>query len=189
MFQLGMHSVLPIDKNRVPLGNAIVWSDNRAKKEANDLKNSALGKSLYMVTGTPIHAMSPLNKITWLKNNERSLRCYAKISFHKTYIIQQLTGKYRVDYSVASATGMQNIYSLQWEDDALKHAGINREKLPNLVPVFYSGASLKKVYQTSLRLHDKVKLIVGSTDGCTATLGTVSGEMEKQRLRLKKVAP
>ena len=39
-FSSAMHSVLPIDKNGVPLGNAMVWSDNRAKKEADDLKNS-----------------------------------------------------------------------------------------------------------------------------------------------------
>src|SRR5690349_24354485 len=45
-FNSAMHSVLPIDKNGVPLGNAIVWSDNRAKKEADDLKNSALGTAL-----------------------------------------------------------------------------------------------------------------------------------------------
>jgi gluconokinase len=56
-FSSAMHSVLPINKNGAPLGNAIVWSDNRAKKEANDLKNSPLGKSLYNATGTPIHAM------------------------------------------------------------------------------------------------------------------------------------
>src|SRR3954469_12206821 len=56
-FSSAMHSVLPIDKNGVPLGNAIVWSDNRAKKEAGDLKNSSLGRSLYKTTGTPIHAM------------------------------------------------------------------------------------------------------------------------------------
>src|SRR5689334_24129530 len=50
-FSSAMHSVLPIDRNGVPLGNAMVWSDNRAKKEAGDLKNSALGKSLYNATG------------------------------------------------------------------------------------------------------------------------------------------
>src|SRR6185295_3887120 len=71
-FSSAMHSVLPIDKNGVPLGNAIAWSDNRAKKEADDLKDSPLGKLLYQTTGTPIHAMSPLNKITWLKNNDKA---------------------------------------------------------------------------------------------------------------------
>src|SRR6478736_2839077 len=49
-FNSAMHSVLAIDKNGVPLGNAIVWSDNRAKKEAGDLKNGDLGRSLYKAT-------------------------------------------------------------------------------------------------------------------------------------------
>lgn len=171
-FSSAMHSVLPIDKNGVPLGNAMVWSDNRAKKEADNLKNSKLGKSLYRATGTPIHAMSPLNKITWLKNNDKErFRATQKFLSIKTYIIQQLTGEYIVDYSVASATGMLNIKTLKWEADALNHAGINPEKLADIVSVFYSPKKLKKEYQTSLGLHDKVKLIIGSSDGCMATLG------------------
>ena len=108
-FSSAMHSVLPIDKNGVPLGNAMAWSDNRAKKEARDLKNSSLGKSLYKITGTPIHAMSPLNKIKWLKNNDKDrFAATQKFLSIKTYIIQQLTGEYIVDYSIASATGMLN---------------------------------------------------------------------------------
>jgi gluconokinase len=49
-----MHSVLAVDKNGNPLGNAITWSDNRAKKEADKLKTSALGKTIYTATGTPL---------------------------------------------------------------------------------------------------------------------------------------
>ena len=171
-FSSAMHSVLPIDKNGVPLGNAIVWSDNRAKKEAGDLKNSDLGKLLYKATGTPIHPMSPLNKIAWLKDNDTNrFQAAQKFLSIKTYIIQQLTGEYVVDYSVASATGILNIHTLKWETDALKHIGISAERLADLVPVFYSPKKLKKEYQTSLGLPDKVKVIVGSSDGCMATLG------------------
>jgi gluconokinase len=172
-FSSAMHSVLPIDKHGVPLGNALVWSDNRAKKEADDLKLSALGKSLYKATGTPIHAMSPLNKIIWLKNNDHDRFASAqKFLSIKTYIIQQLTGEYAVDYSVASATGMLNIHSLKWEEDALKHAGIQTEALADVVSVFYSPKKLKKEFQASLGLTDKVKIIIGSSDGCMATLGS-----------------
>jgi gluconokinase len=171
-FSSAMHSVLPIGKNGVPLGNAIAWSDNRAKKEAHDLKNSSLGKSLYKITGTPIHAMSPLNKIKWLKNNDKDrFTATQKFLAIKTYIIQQLTGEYIVDYSIASATGMLNTRTLKWEADALKYTGITKEKLADVVSVFYSPKKLKREYQASLGLHDKVKLIVGSSDGCMATLG------------------
>lgn len=171
-FSSAMHSVLPIDKNGVPLGNAMVWSDNRAKNEADQLKGSELGKKLYKATGTPIHAMSPLNKITWLKNNDTErFNSAQKFLSIKTYIIQQLTGEYIIDYSVASATGMLNIHTLIWETDALTSAGITKEQLAELVPVFYSPKKLKKEFQTSLGLNDNVRLIIGSSDGCMATLG------------------
>lgn len=171
-FNSAMHSVLAIDKNGVPIGNAIVWSDNRAKKEAANLRTSDFGKQLYQRTGTPIHAMSPLNKIAWIKNhNQERFAAAQKFLSIKTYIIQQLTGEYVIDYSVASATGLLNIHTLQWEEMALEHTGLDKSRLAEAVPVFYSPKKLKKQYQTSLGLQENVKLLVGSSDGCMATLG------------------
>jgi len=171
-FSAAMHSVMTTDKNGIPVGNAIVWSDNRAKKESHDLIHSSFGKILYNATGTPIHPMSPLNKITWIKNNDKERFKQAKKFLSiKSYIIQQLTGEYVMDFSIASATGLLNIHTWEWEGDALKHAGITADKLPSLVPVFYSSAKLRKEYQSSLGLPAKVKIIAGSSDGCLATLG------------------
>jgi gluconokinase len=171
-FCASMHSVLAIDKNGAPLGNAITWSDNRGKVEASELKKSALGKKLYGMTGTPIHPMSPLIKITWIKNHDRERfdKTYKFLSI-KSYIIQQLTGEYAIDYSLASATGLLNIHTIKWESEALAHAGITADKLPTLAPVFYSPGKLRKEYQTSLGLSSSTKIILGSSDGCMATLG------------------
>src|ERR1700741_789761 len=59
-FSSSMHSVLAVDKNGNPLGNAITWADNRANKETQELKTSSTGNSIYKATGTPLHPMSPL---------------------------------------------------------------------------------------------------------------------------------
>lgn len=171
-FSASMHSVLAVDKNGIPLGNAITWADNRGKNEAVELKKAAIGKSLYNATGTPIHPMSPLVKITWFKNHdqERFKQTYKFLSI-KSYIIQQLTGEYAIDYSLASATGLLNIHNIKWENDALTYAGITADKLPELAPVFHSPGKLRKEYQTSLGLSSSTKIILGSSDGCMATLG------------------
>jgi len=171
-FSAAMHSVLAIDKNGVPLGNVVTWADNRGKDEAKELKQSALGKTIYKATGTPIHPMSPLVKITWMKNKdkERFKKTYKFLSI-KSYIIQQLTGEYILDYSLASATGLFNIHKLKWDTDALDYAGISVNKLPDLVSVFHSAGKLRKEYQTSLGLSADTKIITGSSDGCMATLG------------------
>jgi gluconokinase len=61
-FSSSMHSVLAVDRNGSPLGNAITWADNRANKEAQALKASPSAKTIYTATGTPLHPMSPLLK-------------------------------------------------------------------------------------------------------------------------------
>lgn len=171
-FSASMHSLLPVDKNGVPLGNAITWADNRGKKEAKELRNTELGNKIYDATGTPIHPMSPLVKINWLAKHdpERFKKTHKFLSI-KSYIIQQLTKGYLLDYSLASATGLMNIYSRTWDADALDYAGITAEKLPELVPVFHSAGKLRTEYQKSLGLPANLKIIVGSSDGCLATLG------------------
>ena len=152
-FSASMHSVLAVDKNGNPLGNAITWADNRAKKEAHKLKTSALGKTIYTATGTPLHPMSPLMKIAWIKNNDKErFRQTSKFLSIKSYIIKQLTDEYIIDYSIASATGLLNIHKIKWDADALKFAGITPVMLPDLVPVFTPLGKLKKAYQSSLGL-------------------------------------
>src|SRR4051795_2571808 len=171
-FSASMHSVLAIDKQGVPLGNAITWADNRGKKEAQVLRNSPLAETIYQATGTPIHPMSPLIKITWMKNQdkERFQQTYKFLTI-KGYIIQQLTGAYVIDYSLASATGLMDIHNKKWDPTALDYAGITTHQLPDLVPIFYSPGKLLPQYRISLGLSAETKMLVGSSDGCFATLG------------------
>lgn len=171
-FSSSMHSVLAVDKRGNPMGNAITWADNRANKEAAELKNSPLGKKIYSATGTPLHPMSPLTKIAWIKNNEKEkFKQVSKFLSLKAYILQQLTGEYMIDYSIASATGLLNIHKIKWEPESLKFAGITAAMLPDLVPVDTKVGKLNKAYQASLGLTADTKILVGSSDGCMAVLG------------------
>ncbi|HMP91838.1 MAG TPA: gluconokinase [Phnomibacter sp.] len=185
-FSASMHSVMMIDKNGVPLGNAIIWADSRAKKETEKLRNSPAGKALYKATGTPLHPMSPLFKIAWLKNNDKEhFKKTSKFIQLKTYIIHQLTGSYVLDYSLGSATGLMNIHKIGWDSDALHYAGIKADMLADLVPVLTSAGSLKKAYQKALKLKADTKVIVGASDGCLATLGAGVWEEGKATITIE----
>ena len=177
-FSSSMHSVLAVDKRGNPMGNAITWADHRANKEAAELMNSPLGTKIYSATGTPLHPMSPLTKIAWIKNNEKEkFKQVSKFLSLKAYILQQLTGEYVIDYSIASATGLLNIHKIKWEPESLKFAGITSAMLPDLVPVDTKVGKLNKAYQVSLGLSAETKILVGSSDGCMAVIGDgVNGE-------------
>lgn len=56
-FCTAMHSLVPMDADGTSLGNAILWSDNRAEEQATALRTTQadLGKAIYTQTGTPLH--------------------------------------------------------------------------------------------------------------------------------------
>ncbi len=173
VFSSSMHSVLSVDKKGTPLGNAMIWADNRAKNIAEEIKYSEFGNEIYHNTGTPIHAMSPLSKITWLKQNDFALfeKTHKFISL-KEYVFKQFTGEYMIDYSLASATGIFNIRKLQWDPVAMEMAGIRPNQLSEAFTIFNADAKLKPELAKTLNIPSQTKIILGSSDGCMATIGT-----------------
>jgi gluconokinase len=167
-----MHSVLPVNQKGVPLGNAIIWADNRGIQQVAQLNKSGLSASIYQHTGTPIHPMSPLMKIAWLQQNQQphSAEIDKYISL-KEYVIKQLTGEYIVDHSIASSTGLFDIHRLKWHTDALDFAGIKPSQLSETASVFYHHLKLKKEYATTWGISEQTPIILGASDGCLATLG------------------
>ncbi|WP_434564420.1 FGGY family carbohydrate kinase [Thermoanaerobacterium thermosaccharolyticum] len=55
-------------------------------------------------------------------------------------------GKYYIDYSIASATGLFNIYNMKWNKQSLDVVGINEERLSSPVPATYIVKNLKSEY-------------------------------------------
>jgi gluconokinase len=124
--------------------------------------------------------MLPLCKIIWIKDSmpEVYSRTTKFISI-KEYVFYKLFGKYIIDYSIASASGLFNINTLIWSDEALSLAGISREFLSEPVPVIHGEVEMKKEYRDKLRLSDNVTYYIGGSDGCLANIGSgATGEGE-----------
>jgi gluconokinase len=171
-----MHGLMSVDSNGQPLHRLILWSDTRSALVAEELKQSSEGETVYSITGTPIHAMSPLCKIIWLrKNSPEVFSKAAKFISVKEYIWQRLVGEFRTDHSLASATGLFDIEKLCWSAEAMELAGINAEQLPEVSSTSYH-IPLPPEAAALLDVPPGTPLCIGASDGCLANLG--SGAME-----------
>ncbi|HEY4327048.1 MAG TPA: gluconokinase [Mucilaginibacter sp.] len=168
-----MHSVIPVDKNGKPLADMITWADARSEAIAQKLRDSAQGPDIYETSGTPIHAMTPLCKLIWLRENQSKLfnSTYKFISI-KEYIWYHLFNEFQIDYAIASATGMFDIKQLKWNPKACKLAGISVEKLSTPVNTTYQRRGLKTSLGQSLMLEADTIFVIGASDGCCANLGS-----------------
>lgn len=171
-FSSAMHSLIAVDEKGRPLTNCITWADNRSATWAQKIKQEMNGYDIYRRTGTPIHPMSPLAKITWLRHEHREL--FSKTSKFisiKECVFFRLFRQYIVDYSIASSTGLFNLHSLNWDSEALQVAGITKEMLSKPVPTTTVVRGLSDADAKQLNLLASTPFIVGASDGVLSNLG------------------
>ncbi len=167
-----MHSLIALDENGHPLTRAILWSDRRSQAQARELRVSDIGRALYEATGTPIHPMSPLCKLRWLREEEPALFARAaRFVSIKEFIVQKLCGCWAADYSIASASGLMNIEKLEWHKPALEYAGIGEPQLSPLAPPTSLMALDNQRLPGEFR---NTPLALGANDGCLANLGALA---------------
>ncbi len=167
-----MHSLIPVAADGTPLGPSITWMDLRAKDEANQLWETPAGKSVYERTGTPVHPMTPLLKLMWMRTHQPEVFQKAvKFVSQKEWIWYQWFGEWRVDASIASATGLYNIREGNWDAGALSIAGISAEKLSSIVPTTYIKQGIRERRPLLAGILPDTVFNIGASDGVLANLG------------------
>jgi gluconokinase len=168
-----MHSIIPVSADGVPLSPMITWADARSENIAQELRDSEQGEHIYRITGTPIHAMSPLCKLIWLRTNKAELFAQThKFISIKEFIWFKLFNSFQIDYSIASATGLFDILKLEWSVEACALAGISTAKLSEPVNTTYHRNDRDAAKATLPGIPPETHFIIGASDGCSANLGS-----------------
>ncbi|SIS08036.1 gluconate kinase, FGGY family [Peribacillus simplex] len=171
-FSSAMHSVIAMDENDQPLTRCITWADNRSEAWAHKIKDELDGHEVYKRTGTPIHPMSPLSKITWIVNDHPEIATHVKKYIGiKEYIFKKFFDQYVVDYSLASSMGMMNLKNLDWDEEALRIAGITRGQLSELVPTTKVFNNCDTDLAKQIGIDPQTPFVIGASDGVLSNLG------------------
>jgi gluconokinase len=155
-----MHGLIGLDADGRPLTPLLTWADARATPQAEALRPRA--QALLARTGTPVHPMSPLTKLIWFRecdpDTARRVRHWVGL---KDYVLLRLTGELVTELSTASASGLLNLETRDWDPEALALAGIDAGRLPPI-----------RATTDTLRTPDGVPVVLGATDGPLGNLGT-----------------
>jgi|SRR5450631_1598529 len=166
-FSSAMHSLIAVDQKGRAISPSIIWADNRAAHIAARIHRENRARALYERTGLPVHAMSPFCKLQWMKENQPDIfKTAYKFVGIKEYIFYKLFGTYAVDTSLASATGLMNMETRQWDPWILEQCGLGTEKLSDIVATNHIFSSPKLF--PALK---SVPWIIGGSDGAMANLG------------------
>jgi len=170
-----LHSMLPVDKNCRPLTHAHLWNDMRAKQQSNELSSGRLDSNeVYVRTGCPIHPMYYPARLLWFKQEAGGIlkKTYKFISI-KEYVLYHLYGKFIIDRSTASGTGVWSMNKLGWDRDLIADIGFNTGLFSEVAEPVDSTGGLNREIALKMGLQEGTPGILGATDGPLAHLGSI----------------
>ena len=171
-FSSAMHGLIGLGGDRELLTPLVTWADTRAGPQAERLREGPGGLALHRRTGNPLHPMSPLPKLVWYAEEEPGLYARARHWMGvKEYVILALTGELVMDHSMGSGSGLMELQTLAWDEEALAIAGLVAERLPSLVPTRTVLPRLLPEVARELGIGAETPVVVGAGDGPLANLG------------------
>ena len=165
-------TLIVADKDGKPLTNAIVWLDNRATKQAEEIKAHFGNKKVYEITGQPeITATWPAAKLLWIKENKPEI--YSKIKkvfLLEDYLLYKLTGNFVTEKTLQSSTIYFDIRNDCWWQEMLDFIGIKKDILPEIK----NSAETVGEYKGSKVVTSAIDQIAGAIGAGVTDKSTVS---------------
>ena len=90
-----MMGCLCVDRDGNPLRPSIIWADQRAQKQAQQIEEQISLRDFYHIAGHRNAASYGLQKLMWVRDNEPEIyaRTYKTLNA-KDFIVLRLTGKF-----------------------------------------------------------------------------------------------
>lgn len=161
-------TVLPVDREGNPLGNALMYNDTRAQGQVARVRQASASHEAKM--GLRFNSSFALPRLLWFREEQPEIYEKAHRIIHQTdYLVGCLCGEFGVsDYSNSLKTGY-DLIDEKWPE-LLADLQLSPEKLPKIVP---PGAPIGQVSAAAARLlglSEKTLVVAGATDGYASAL-------------------
>lgn len=163
-----MHSLAAVDEQGRCLTPLATWADTRSAAQVDRVRARPDWTAIYARTGCPPHTMYPLYKFLWERDHRPDLlRTAHRWASIKELLIHRWTGRWALDYNLATGTGMLNTATLDWDEECLELAGVRRAQLSPVVPT----TRWFPLTCDRLGLPLGTPVVAGAGDGVLSSLG------------------
>ena len=126
-----MHGLVLLDEVGSVIRPAILWNDQRAAAECDEIRNRVGKSRLIQITGNDAFAGFSLPKLLWVRNNEPE--AYGRIRhvlLPKDYIRFRLSAEYASDRAGSGGTLMLDLGTRDWSHELLDLFELPLEWMP-----------------------------------------------------------
>jgi xylulokinase len=165
-------TIVFLDRQDRPVRPAMVWLDNRARAQVEELKARIDTEEFYRTTGcTDIEPTWSVLKVLWVKRHEpQVLARTAKILLLEDYIVYLLTGRFCSTPTLLHSSGFLDIPARRYWDKTAGYAGV-LELLPEIVEAGSVAGRLKPELADELGLSRDTVVVKGAMDQTLSSIG------------------
>ncbi len=162
-----------VDDGGQDIRPAIVWLDERSRKQVEELALNIGADIIHDITGRPSDITPVLYRLVWLKENEPQAFSNTKFFVDvQAYLVFQLSGQWNTGWFSADPMGYFNIRKKEYSSKLLNYMELPVDRFPQ---AFAPGTKIGSITgeaagQTGL-LPD-TPIFAGGGDGQCAGLGT-----------------
>ena len=157
-----MHGLVCLDKRDDVIRPAILWNDQRAAAECDEIERDLGFERLISLTGNRAVAGFTAPKLLWMRHNEpEAFGRIARVALPKDYVRLRLCGEFSTDVSDASGTLLFDVRHRQWSSEMLAALDLDPAWFP---PALESGV-------LSGVSADELPVAAGAGDQAAGALG------------------
>ncbi len=165
-------TVIAVGTDCAPLGNAIVWLDDRAGREAAEIAERFGREVFYRRTGLECGPGWTGPKLLWLRRHEIEL--FAQTTYFLNvmdYVLLRMTGEAVTEPSLCQSTGYKELSTNAWWQEMLDYIGIKENQLPRIAAAGEIVGHLLPEAAAELGLCSRTSVVVGAMDQLAGAVG------------------
>ncbi len=179
------HSLVGVDERGKPTTKVFGWADTRSAKYVADLRKKFDEAEVHNRTGARFHSSFWTAKLLWLRKD------YAKI-FERTdrwlsfsdFAALKFFDVAATSVSMASATGIYNLRTNDWDAELIKFLKLKRADLPEIVSQDSQTFRLNSKYQKRWERLKNAEWFLAIGDGAANNIGAGCVQKEKAALMI-----
>jgi len=181
-----MENLIPVSKTGQGLGDAILYSDPCGEGYVSAYAERLAEAGAAGIAGNSPEPLMTAFKLAWLCENAPATFAEAGwfLPGSKDYLALRLTGKVVTDPTCAATTGLMDIATRDWSDALLEVFGIERRRLPEILPAATMIGGVSKSAAAALGVEPGIPVINGCGDAGATTIGGGADKAEDVSLYL-----
>lgn len=166
-----MHGLVALDKEKQPIGPAIIWMDQRSALETAEIKELA-GELLTEELLNQPGAGMMIASLLWLKRHQpEAYDRICHVMLPKDYIRFRLTGEIGTEYSDACATLAFSVKNREWCHGLIKRIGLKEDIWPEVWESSELAGNVSRKAALETGLSEQTKVVYGAADSAAQLTG------------------